>query len=310
MKRQSSPPNPRAALFAEPSEPPSRKPHPLDSQPPAPPPADGNNPQGGTRRRINLRIPSVTPYVVYAIIAINVVVFIIRALSPSLDATFYEVGANNPTAVMQNGEYWRLFTSMFLHAGIYDRFGEISLQGILHILFNMYVLFSVGTQVERLFGHVRFGLIYLLGGLAGSALSAIFNDPRVTSVGASGAVFAILATELVFLYKHRLLLGAAGRAQMSNTLFWIVANIVLGLLSTTGAGLFRVDNFAHIGGALGGAALAWFISPFYIVRRHPDHQGELIADDINPLRNRYWAVSIYLSVLLVGLLAAQRLLFL
>ncbi len=163
-----------------------------------------------------LHIPSVRPTVTYALIAINVLIFVIRALSPQLDEQILLWGANNPVAVLQNGEVYRLFTSMFLHASIFDAAGGYALANSLHLIFNMYILYVIGIQVERLFGHVRFTLIYLLGGLAGSVLSAVLSSGNVYSVGASGAVFAIMAAQFVYLYQHRKLLGARGRAQMQS----------------------------------------------------------------------------------------------
>jgi hypothetical protein len=67
----------------------------------------------------------------------------------------------------------------------------------------------------------------------------------------------------------------------------------------------RVDNWAHLGGVLGGAALAWFIGPIFIVRRHPEHPDALLGEDINPLKGKYWAVSAFGAVLLVVLIVAR-----
>src|SRR5690606_30425031 len=113
--------------------------------------------------------------------------------------------------VLVQGQYHRLFTAMFLHAGL------------LHIFFNMYALYLFGSILEPLFGHLRFIIIYLLGGLTGSVLSVVLGDPNPpfaqmvfagASVGASGAVFAIFGAEMVFIYRHRALLGERGRAQL------------------------------------------------------------------------------------------------
>ena len=68
----------------------------------------------------------------------------------------------------------------------------------------------------------------------------------------------------------------------------------------------RIDNWAHIGGALGGLVLAFGIAPLFIVRSHPEIPGHLIADDINPLRRRLWAVSAYVVVLMLILIFARQ----
>lgn len=281
---------------ATPQPPPS---HPLE-QPPTPPGADAP-----ARRQVMLHIPSVRPLVVYVMLAINIGVFVLRALSPSLDADLLTWGANFGPAVIQEGQVYRLLTAMFLHAGVYNRMGDLDFSGLLHIVFNSYMIYVAGSLLERLFGHVRFTLIYLLGGLAGSVLSAVLSFPPVVSVGASGAVFAILTAQYVYLHKHRRLLGVMGKRQMANLVSLFVINAVFGLVSLFSVGGLRIDNLGHLGGALGGAALAWFISPYYLPRRHPTLPDALTVDDINPLNRRYNAVVIYGSALVLVLFIAR-----
>jgi membrane associated rhomboid family serine protease len=148
----------------------------------------------------------------------------------------------------------------------------------------------------------------LLSGWAGR-----FGDERqpgsgsnVSSVGASGAIFAVLGAEYVFLHEHRKLMGAAGQARRRSLLVLGVVNLVFGVATTLGDGPVRIDNWGHLGGLIGGVALGWFISPLFVLRRHPDYpdSNHLLAVDINPLNRKYWAVSIYSAVLLVILLAA------
>lgn len=285
-----------------PGDSPRKTQHPLERAP-QPPPGSGS--PGGSR--INLRIPTVRPNVTYALIVINVAIFIARALSFDLDRTLLEWGANNPVLVLQQGEFYRLLSSMFLHASIYSGNGELALTNSLHLVFNMLALYSVGGEIERFFGHVRFALVYILGGLAGSVASAVLNGPAVNSIGASGAVFAILAAEVVFIYKHRRLFGATGRIRLQNTLILIGMNLLFGLLSNAGSALGRIDNWAHLGGALGGALLAWFITPYFNLRRHPENPADLLAEDTNPLKKRYGAVSVYFCALLLLLIGARLL---
>ena len=281
-----------------------RRTHPLEQTPQQPPSNSGETPPQ-QRHPVTLHIPSVRPTVTYAILAINIGIFIIRALSPSLDEQFFLFGANHQSDVLLNGQFYRLFTSMFLHASIYGPLGNIALENSLHLIFNCYILYQVGTSVERLFGHVRFGLVYFLGGLAGSIASAVLGDPRTYSVGASGAVFAVLGAELVYLYQHRKLLGVRGQAQIRSVIMFMFINFAFGALTGLGGSAIRVDNWAHLGGAIGGAALAWFIAPLYIVRRHPERPNALLGEDINPLKNRYWAVSLFGAALLLVLIAAR-----
>jgi rhomboid protease GluP len=272
---------------------PQPKRHPLEEQPTPP------QKIGQPRQRINLRIPAVSPTVTYGLIVINFILFTIRALSPSWDDTLFFWGADNARLVLVQREYYRLFTSMFLHAGIYTGSGRFALEYSLHILSNMYILYAVGISLERVFGHTRFLIIYLLGGLAGSILSVLVGSAESYSVGASGAVFAILGGEFVYLWHQRRLLGEAGRQRRRSLIAFAIMNLAIGLISTFQGSRLRIDNWAHLGGLIGGVALAWFISPIYNLRAHPDHPGELKAEDINPLHRRYWIVSVYATLLVI-----------
>jgi rhomboid protease GluP len=283
------------------NEPPpgERRRHPLD-RPPARPPEDPQRP----RQQLTLHLPRVEPLVTYGLLALNIGVFILRALSPRLNENLLLNGANNPIAVLVDGEYHRLLASMFLHSSIITPDGEYMLQNSLHLIFNMYILYSVGTTLEALFGHWRFGLVYLLGGLAGSVLSTVFNPPQTFAVGASGAVFAILGAEFIYLYRHRKLLGEMGRAQMRHLFTLIVINLMFGLVTEFGGGV-RIDNWAHLGGLIGGVVLTWNIGPLLNLQKHPDIPNHVIGVDINPLRRKWWAVSLYISALLLILLVAS-----
>lgn len=286
--------------------PPERRRHPLEERepkPPTPPTDSEDHPKRG--RRVTLHLPSVTPYVTFAIIAANVIIFVIRALSPELNWDIFLWGANHPPAVLENAELYRLFTSMFLHASIYTPTGEWALSNSLHLIFNMFILFYAGGQLERIYGHVRFAVVYLLGGLAGSIFSTVLSGPETYSVGASGAVFAVLGAQFVYLYQHRRLLGAWGQAQMRSLLSLGLINLVFGLLSSVQGAALRVDNWAHLGGVVGGVVLAFAIGPYFIPQRHPEVPGALLGVDINPLKNRYWTLSAYGIALMAILLVAR-----
>jgi rhomboid protease GluP len=277
-----------------------RRPHPLEQRPTPPP--QSPQPQ---RPQVTLHIPTVKPYVTYAFLAINIAVFVLRALSPEIDLNLFLWGANHQPEVIGDGQYYRLLSSMFLHASIFDGLGRYNFSGSLHLIFNAYALYIFGTSVERFFGHLRFALVYLLGGLGGSVLSVVLGGPDTYSVGASGAVFAIFGAEFIFLYQHRKLLGAAGRARMQNLVVMGVMNLAIGVLSSFGGSRVRIDNWAHLGGLIGGMALTWFIGPFFLVRQHPDYteRVELIGEDNNPINKRWWAVSLYVTALLAILIA-------
>ncbi|MCB0046629.1 MAG: rhomboid family intramembrane serine protease [Caldilineaceae bacterium] len=142
------------------------------------------------------------------------------------------------------GQYWRLFTAMFIHIGV------------LHLVFNLYALYLFGPMVERYYGRGRFLVIYLLGGLFGS-LASFALSPAI-SAGASGAIFALIGAITVYFLRYRENFGARGRAILQNMAFIIVVNLAFGAI---GQG---IDNWGHIGGLLGGALIAWGLMPQYV----------------------------------------------
>ena len=165
--------------------------------------------------------------VVLGIIVACVVAYILQRFGPSGMAVSRRF-ALLPQKV-KDGEWWRLFSSMFLH----------SPQQLLHILFNMFVLYMYGPQVEQAFGHVRFALLYLTAGFAGSAASYTFGS-CAGSVGASGAIFGVVGILAVYFYNRRQ--SAFVRQYLNGLLIFVGINLLFGL---TVAG---IDNAAHVGG--------------------------------------------------------------
>jgi rhomboid protease GluP len=272
-------------------QPPKRNPHPLE-QGPQQPPSEHEQP----RSQIRLKMPIVRPTMTYALVGMIVAIFVVGMISPRLQLQLFREGASRPYDVLIQGEYYRLVTAMFLHAGI------------LHIFFNAYALYIIGSSLEPLFGHARFAVIYLLGGLSGSVLSVILGDlsANVASVGASGAVFAIFGAEMVYLYRHRQMLGARGQAQFRNMLFLIGINFLIGLASTAPGASVRIDNWAHLGGLIGGLVLTWLIGPILVLKWNPLVPETAVAEDTNPFNQKYWAVSLY-GIGLIAILAVVTL---
>jgi rhomboid protease GluP len=130
---------------------------------------------------------------------------------------------------------------MFLHGSI------------LHIGFNMYALLIYGRGLEARFGHWRFLLLYFLSAFAGNVLSFLLTPNA--SLGASTAIFGLIAAEGVFLLQNRELLGKRVNRGLMNLLYIAGVNLLIGF-TTTG-----VDNFGHIGGMLGGLLFAWVGGP-------------------------------------------------
>src|SRR4051794_24121962 len=125
----------------------------------------------------------------------------------SLFATGFVSASGEPLGVA-HGEWWRLFTSMFLHASFF------------HLLVNMYSLYFVGTILEQLIGRWRFLLLYLVSGIAGSA-GALILSPLTPTVGASGAIFGVLGG--LFILERRGNIATGGQ---------IAALIVINLVIT------------------------------------------------------------------------------
>ena len=176
------------------------------------------------------------PIVTYSLIFICILVFILMYVLGNGSTDNYTLlvfGANVDT-LTKNGDYYRLFTSMFLHIGI------------LHLLCNMYSLYIIGKEVENVFGKVKYLIIYLLSGIAGSILSLAFNHNTICA-GASGAIFGLLGALLYIGYYYRTYLGATLTRSIIPV---IVLNLIIGFTSS------GIDNAAHIGGLVGGILIA------------------------------------------------------
>lgn len=196
----------------------------------------------------------------YAILIFNAVVYILMSASAGSDflsafgrgvdpSTLIAFGAKTNDLVLNQGEWFRLLTPVFIHSGL------------IHIASNSYALWMVGPQVERLYGSARFLLIYLLcgvGGVVGSILSVLLlkRDPTIASVGASGAIFGLFGVLAVFGYKYRHELPAAFRRSFGSGIIPVIAiNLFIGF------SVPAIDNGAHIGGLVCGAVLA-FVVPY------------------------------------------------
>ncbi len=212
------------------------------------PPASGTSaPPTGTdqpapaQQSVRVAFPRSTPYVTYAIIGITVVAYLLQQVTNLTDLFIKSNDA------IRAGEIWRLFTPMLLHGSI------------LHIGFNMYALYIFGPGLERHFGRVRFLLLYVLAAFAGNVLSFLFTNAE--SLGASTAIFGLIAAEGIFLIQNRKLFGGQFRGALGNIVFIAAINLFLGISGT----LPGVDNWGHVGGLLGGLIFSWFASPVYAI---------------------------------------------
>jgi membrane associated rhomboid family serine protease len=165
------------------------------------------------------------PLVTYALMAINIAVYVMQMASGTLQ---YKLSLF-PVAVA-GGQYYRLLTSAFMH------------YGIVHILFNMYALYVLGPQLERHLGRVRFTALYLLSALGGSVVVYLFSPLNAATAGASGAIFGLFGATFVAAKRLRL--------DVRSLVVLIVINLVI---------TFTVPGISwqgHVGGLLTGALVA------------------------------------------------------
>jgi len=191
---------------------------------------------------VEVRLPQTTPFVTYGLIAITVFFYLLQIASRFLlggDIIAY-YGAKDAFFI-RLGQYWRLITPLFLHVSP------------AHIAFNMYALARFGSGLEGRFGHGRFAWLYFASGFAGNVLSLLLT-PAI-SLGASTAVFGLLAAEGVFLYQNRSLLRQYAAQALGNILFLAAINLLLGFSSR------GIDNWGHVGGLAGGLLFTWFGGP-------------------------------------------------
>lgn len=184
----------------------------------------------------------------------NVLVFLLQAWRPSVTSW----GINLSDQIKSGRELYRTITPVFLHGNIF------------HLSTNMISLQRTGGDVEKLFGGGRYLASYLAAGIAGNIVSA-WSSPN-PSLGASGAVFGVFGAYFVFLTRNDWLLGDYG-AVMTNSITQTMAmNLLLGALNPV------IDNWAHLGGALGGAAMAYWFGPRLYVTELPESGRQVLVD--------------------------------
>lgn len=172
------------------------------------------------------------------LIGVNAVIWILGVLVPDLGDRIFENGAQFRPYIVARGEWWRGLTAMFLHAQDYP----------FHILFNMWALWVFGPVLERRWGTVPFGALYLASGLGGAALFHLLGSLN-PAVGASGAIFGLFGALLIASYRQRHTI--AGRAIFTQLAILLAINLSLPLLYN------RIAWEAHVGGLIAGIAIAF-----------------------------------------------------
>ena len=231
-------------------------------------------------RPVSVRLPFGKVRMTYVFLALITLVFVGQLASEQLlgGDILIALGAKVNIYIAQ-GEYWRLLTAVFLHASV------------LHYGFNAYALYVLGRQVETFSGALRFSLLFLLSGLSGSVFSLLFNQSA--SIGASGAIFGLIGALAVFLYRHRTLFGERGRRNLQQIVVIALINFAIGLQG-------GIDNWAHLGGLIGGLTLGWFLGPVWALRQGPLLGAQPVIEDTRPMGPNQWAaVLIFLVVVAV-----------
>ncbi len=171
------------------------------------------------------------PYVTYFLIAVNVIFYLVPILLGQYQNIINDYCIHGPS--IRAGQYYRLLTGTILHGGFF------------HLLFNCYALYVIGSQIENFLGKIKYPIIYIFSALIGALFSMTFNA-SAASIGASGAIFGLMGALVYFGYYYRVYLGNVVKSQI---LPLIALNLGLGFIMS------GVDNFAHIGGLIGGAMM-------------------------------------------------------
>ena len=227
-----------------------------------------------------------SPIVTWTLLTANIALWLL---------TYAAGGADNPDVLLDfgamfgpliaSGEYWRLLTAMFLHAGLP------------HLAFNCFALFIFGPQVERAYGRFNFSVIYLLAGLTGSVASYLLNSISI-GVGASGAIFGVIGALAAFLLVQRRVFGEMSRSTLYGLAVMLGINLVYGLITP------GIDNWAHLGGLAAGFALGWALAPkLHVVA--PSIGASPVVVGSGTRLGRWWVVPALVALLLAGTWLAE-----
>ena len=187
------------------------------------------------------------PIVTFILIGITALVFIVQLLTKQpngLDLPVIYLGKIN--SLILAGQFWRLITPVLVHGSL------------IHIGFNMYALLIIGGRVEPVYGRTRFLVLYLLAGFGGNVLSFVMS-PNI-SVGASTAIFGLLAGELALILQNRRFFGTQLRQILFSLGMLLAVNLSISLIP-------GIDLFGHLGGLLAGFVFAMLAGPKWTLER-------------------------------------------
>lgn len=184
--------------------------------------------------------------VTHTLIALNIIMFLLMWWYSSehrgASADVYETFGSLDVPRVRHGEYWRILTATFVHMN----------SG--HLIGNMLALYYGGQLAERIFGSSNLAVIYLLAGFTG-VMTTIVVHPEIDSMGASGAIFGVFGAVLACLWHRPQDFSIGWAVRVGGGLVTIIAtNLLVGWVEPV------IDNAAHIGGFIAGAAVGWILS--------------------------------------------------
>lgn len=241
--------------------------------------------------RFTVRLPQRWPYVAYTILGLTVLVYLVQMLTtqglldigPSRCPYFFSPDLPACYGLKINefilaGQYWRLISPILLHGSL------------LHVGFNMYALSVLGPELERHLGHWQFLALYLTSGFAGFVASFLLTASP--SLGASTAIFGLLAAQGVFIYRNQHVFGPRAKLVLRSLINISLINFFIGLAP-------GIDNWGHFGGMLGGLLFTWIAAPEYrVAGEGPQYELE----NQKPESAALWATLI--TIVLFAILAA------
>lgn len=194
---------------------------------------------------------SIRPTIVYALLFLNLSIWLfMETTGGSQDFDNLRRFGAIRFQDIKDGEYWRLFTAMFIHIGA------------AHLAVNAISLLIMGGIVERIFGHSRFAAIYVISGLGGSSFSySMIKGGRMVGAGASGAIFGCLGALGGYFLFRRKVLGPTGRQNLNAVMMLAIINFAFGFV------IPGIDNWAHLGGFLTGGLVGVGLLPH--ISRNP-----------------------------------------
>lgn len=182
--------------------------------------------------------------------------------------------------LISSGQVWRLLTPVLLHADLE------------HLTANMFALFFWARQVESILGRRNFLLLYLLSGFSGFVFSYLFEP--AAALGASGAVFGVMAAWMVIMYRNHWVFGYAQAVLIGG---YLLLNLYSGLQDPL------IDNWGHLGGFTAGLWFAWQVAPAYQLRHWSPRSGYQIETTDKADKTLHTSRALFLGLLAVALVA-------